>query len=368
MDTELMRQKLGLLTADGYSLEDLNSIISVEKHGSNALVKIYKAAFNMDIREDISRQTQIIAVDCGFDKAEIEYVEQEPRFISRVGKVIAVMSGKGGVGKSMVASLTAVALSRAGYRVGILDADITGPSIPKVFGINGRPQGNELGFLPLSSRTGIRIVSINLLLEDDNNAVIWRGGMISKAISQFWTDVLWGNLDYLVVDLPPGTSDAPLTVMQMLPVSGVIMVSTPQGLTTMIVKKALNMVEKIGKKVVGLVENMSYIALPDGRKLRPFGESQVEELRSMSGAPLLAVFPIDSEITVFADSGNIENYISNEFKAYSEALLSAVSQLPINEPEKALEVCDNSEAQEQGGCDSKSCQSCSSEKKAKHHN
>ena len=182
---------------------------------------------------------------------DIAYTDAKPLDLNKITSVIAVMSGKGGVGKSLVSGLTAVALRRKGFEVGILDADITGPSIPKMFGITDRPGGNDSGMLPVTSKSGIEIMSINLLLPDEDEAVIWRGPLIGKAITQFWEDVLWGNLDYLIVDLPPGTADAPLTVMQSLPISGVIVVFTPQDLTAMIVRKAVKMARKMDKHILG---------------------------------------------------------------------------------------------------------------------
>jgi len=368
MDITALRKDIEQILVDGYSLEELNLFVGVEEKEGTVLVKIYKTALNIENRGYISRFIADLANKYGFKKTEIEYIEKEPQYINRIGKVVAVMSGKGGVGKSSLAALTAILLNRAGYKVGILDADITGPSIPKMFNINDRPQGNELGFLPISSKTDIRVISINLLLNDADNAVIWRGGMVSKAISQFWTDVLWGNLDYLVVDMPPGTSDASLTVLGAIPVSGVIMVYTPQDLAAMIVKKALNMVEKMNKTVIGLVENMSYITVPQsGQKLYPFGQSKSAELQAMSKAPVLGVFSLDSDISAMADEGRIEDYISPELEVYQTALLKAVKMLPVNELAKEPQPCDNQESMLQGGCNGTSCNSCSSEKKTRHH-
>ena len=181
----------------------------------------------------------------------MEFNEAKPAELNKIDHVIAVMSGKGGVGKSLVAGLAAVSLKRQGCEVGILDADITGPSIPKMFGLTVRPSGNESGILPVLSRSGIEVMSINLLLPSEDEAVIWRGPLIGKAITQFWEEVLWGKLDYLIVDLPPGTADAPLTVMQTLPVSGVIIVFTPQDLTAMVVRKAVSMAQKMDKSILG---------------------------------------------------------------------------------------------------------------------
>ena len=247
--------------------------------------------------------------------------------------VIAVMSGKGGVGKSLVAGLLAVGLKRRGFTVGVLDGDITGPSIPKMFGVREKPavapDGKSL--TPPRSRGGIPIMSMNLLLPDEGEAVIWRGPMVSGAIRQFFSDVAWGELDYLVVDLPPGTSDAPLTVMQALPVSGVILVTTPQALATLIVGKAVRLVKQLGGDIIGVVENMSYVVMPDGSKYEVFGPSQGLKLVIASNAPLMAKLPIDPEIARLADAGLIESYESPE----SEELMTNFLEVA---PEKHPQV------------------------------
>lgn len=230
--------------------------------------------------------------------------------------VIAVMSGKGGVGKSLVTGLLAVSLRRRGYDVGILDADITGPSMAHLFGVTARPHvGVDKKPHPPVSRSGIAIMSMNLIVDSTSEAVIWRGPMVSGAIKQFYTDLEWGPLDYLLVDLPPGTSDAPLTVLQALPVSGVVLVSTPQGLATMIVSKAVKMVKTLGAPILGLVENMSYVALPDGTHFEIFGPSKGVQLVVESGAPLLSQLPIDPRLTQLCDEGRIEEYESPDFEA-----------------------------------------------------
>ncbi len=259
---------------------------------------------------------------------EIEFVEKKPAELNRVKKVIAIMSGKGGVGKSLVSGLTAILLNRQGHEVGILDADITGPSIPKMFGITNRPQGSESGILPVQSAGGIEIISINLFLEKEDEAVIWRGPLIGKAITQFWEDVLWGNLDYLIVDLPPGTADAPLTALQVLPVSGTIIVFTPQDLTTMIVKKAVKMAQQMDINVLGVVENMSYLYVPEiKKKIEIFGRSRGTEMAEAAGAPLLATLPIDPKLAALCDEGHIERYDSDEVKAYGKALDSLAGSI-----------------------------------------
>jgi len=242
----------------------------------------------------------------------VDLVEAKPKELNQIQNIIAVMSGKGGVGKSLVAGLLAVAFARDGKEVGILDADITGPSIPKMFGLNIHPSGSETGILPILSRSGIEVMSMNLLLPSEDEAVIWRGPLMSKAITQFWEEVLWGNLDYLVVDLPPGTADAALTVLQTLPLAGVIDVFTPQELTGMIVKKAVKMARKLNVRVLGVIENMSYLLLPEtGKKLEVFGRSKGEEMAKACEAPLLGQLPIDPQLAKLCDEGNIERYNSD---------------------------------------------------------
>ena len=257
----------------------------------------------------------------GVKEVNINYLEAKPKELNSINSVIAIMSGKGGVGKSLVASLAAIALHRQGYEVGILDADITGPSIPKMFGISGLPAMSETGILPVLSRSGVEIMSINLLLPAEDEAVIWRGPLIGHAITQFWEDVLWGKLDYLIVDLPPGTADAPLTVMQQFPISGIIIVFTPQDLTTMVVRKAVKMARQMNKSIIGVVENMSYLYIPEvNKKMEIFGRSRGEEMAQAAGAPLLGKLPIDPELAKLSDEGNIERYSSEIYNAFAQKL------------------------------------------------
>jgi Mrp family chromosome partitioning ATPase len=239
-----------------------------------------------------------------------------------IHRVIAVMSGKGGVGKSLVSGLLAIALRRRGYQVGILDADITGPSIPKMFFPDGAHLGHSpMGPVPPQSETGIRIMSINLLLEQEDQAVIWRGPLVSGAIKQFWGDIFWGTLDYLVVDLPPGTSDASLTVMQSLPMSGIVLVSSPQDLAGMVVRKAANMARQMHTPILGLIENMSYFECPDtGKRYELFGPSHGEETARHIGVPFLGRLPIDPEIARLCDAGRIEEYAAEVFEAMARDL------------------------------------------------
>ena len=226
---------------------------------------------------------------------------------SSIKKVIGVVSGKGGVGKSTVTSMLAVAAQLKGFQAAILDADVTGPSIPKAFGIHQRAQGDEQGLFPAESKLGIRIMSVNLLLEKEDAPVVWRGPVISGVINQFWQEVIWGDVDYMFVDMPPGTGDVPLTVFQGLPLDGIIIVTTPQDLVTMIVKKAYNMAKLMNIPVLGVIENMSYFECPDcGKRHNIFGESKIEEIARELGVPVLARLPIDSKTADLTDKGAAE--------------------------------------------------------------
>jgi len=234
---------------------------------------------------------------------------------NQIAHVIAVASGKGGVGKSSVAAQLAVALNRHGKRVGVLDADITGPSIPKIFGLHETPTSLPTGLVPVTTKTGIEIMSINLLLPDEDEAVIWRGPLVGNTIKQFWTDVLWGDLDYLILDLPPGTSDASLTVMQSIPLSGVVLVTSPQDLAGMVVRKAARMAQQLGTPILGLVENMSHAICPKcGEQIEVFGPSQAMRTALQLGVPLLGQLPLDSELARSCDAGQIETYTSALFE------------------------------------------------------
>jgi len=243
--------------------------------------------------------------DCASRKAESLLEKQNDA--SKVKKVIAVMSGKGGVGKSLVTALSAVMTRRNGAETAILDADITGPSIPKMFGIRDKAMGDGTYILPAVSRTGVKIMSLNLLLENDTDPVVWRGSLISGTVKQFWTDVAWGEVDYMFVDMPPGTGDVPLTVFQSLPVDGIIVVTSPQELVGMIVEKAVNMAKMMNIPVLGIVENMSWVACPDcGKKIFPFGESKTAAVALEHGIPLLAQLPLDPALARECDTGVIE--------------------------------------------------------------
>jgi Mrp family chromosome partitioning ATPase len=234
--------------------------------------------------------------------------------LNKVKTVIAVMSGKGGVGKSTVAAMLAVGLRRKGRRVGVLDSDITGPSIPKLFGVSAAPTMSPLGIMPPQTPLGIKIMSINLMLEDEGQAVIWRGPMITSAINQFWNDVFWGDLDALVVDMPPGTSDAALTVMQSLPVTGIVLVTSPQDLAGMVVRKAAHMAEHLNTPLIGLVENMSYIICPHcGERYSLFGTGDTKTMADQFGTPFLGEIGIDPEMAKLGDRGAIETYSNQDF-------------------------------------------------------
>lgn len=246
---------------------------------------------------------------------------------NHIKNVIAIMSGKGGVGKSFVTGLLATALAREGYSIGILDADITGPSIPMLFGLHGPVEFGTVGIQPLKSHTGIKVISMNLLLSSEDQAVIWRGPLISKTIKQLWGDVEWGTLDYLLVDLPPGTSDATLTIMQTLPVKGIVMVTTPQGLATLIVRKTVHMAQSIGVHIAGIVENMAYFICSEcGKRHFIFGDSHAEEISATAGAPLLAQLPIDPQIAALCDAGKIEDVNISEISEFLKSFLMTVPE------------------------------------------
>ncbi len=242
------------------------------------------------------------------DRTEPQSLLKEHNPAARVGKVYGIVSGKGGVGKSMVTSQMAVTMRRRGYSVGVLDADITGPSIPKAFGVHGQAYGTEQGLIPMESRTGIQIMSTNLLLPNETDPVIWRGPVISGVVQQFWTDVIW-DVDYLFVDMPPGTGDVSLAVFQSIPLDGIIIVASPQELVSMVVEKAVKMAEMMEVPIVGLVENMSYVACPDcGKKIHLFGQGKTAEAAARHNLSVLAEMPIDPTLAALVDQGNIEAF------------------------------------------------------------
>ncbi len=232
--------------------------------------------------------------------------------MSNIKKVIGVVSGKGGVGKSLVTALLASASANGGFKTAILDADITGPSIPKMFGIHEKAVGSELGIIPSVSKNGVKVMSVNLLLEDETAPVVWRGPVIGGTVKQFWTDVIWEDVDYMFVDMPPGTGDVPLTVFQSLPLSGIIIVTSPQELVSMIVEKAVNMAKMMDIPILGVVENMSYVLCPDcGKRINIFGESKTGEALSKFRLPLLAQIPFNPEISALCDKGEIYDIKDN---------------------------------------------------------
>ena len=234
---------------------------------------------------------------------------EKPNEMSRIKKVIGVVSGKGGVGKSLVTSLLAVLAKRKGYKTAIMDADITGPSIPKAFGLHGHAEASEWGLFPVKTAAGISVMSLNLLMKNETDPVVWRGPLISGAVKQFWTDVIWGDVDYMFIDMPPGTGDVALTVFQSIPVDGIVIVASPQELVGMIVEKAVNMAKMMDVPVLALVENMSYITCPDcGKEIHVFGESHIDEIAQKHGVETVARMPIDPALAAACDAGTIESF------------------------------------------------------------
>jgi Mrp family chromosome partitioning ATPase len=268
---------------------------------------LHKRKFRMS--ENCNHECSSCGSDCGERTASRTDFREKAHEGSSIGKVIAVASGKGGVGKSLVTSLLAVMMKRAGYRTAVLDADITGPSIPKAFGIRERVTGSENGMFPVTSTGGIPVMSLNLLLENETDPVVWRGPIIAGTVKQFWTDVIWGDVDYLFIDMPPGTGDVPLTVFQSLPVDGVVIVASPQELVSMIVEKAVGMAGMMHVPVVGLVENMSYVACPDcGKKIELFGPSHIDEVARKNGVKTVCRLPVDPALASACDNGTIEQF------------------------------------------------------------
>jgi Mrp family chromosome partitioning ATPase len=334
----------------GKSLVELGMVDNVAVEDGHARLTLALTTLACPLRErivDDARQA-ILALD-GVQDVQVNLREMTPQekeriwpkqqpqqrepgvaaHLNHVERVLAVMSGKGGVGKSSVAAMLAVALRRQGKRVGVLDADITGPSIPKMFGLHEPPPMGPVGILPAETATGIRVMSINLLLPDEDEAVIWRGPLIGGAIRQFWGDVIWGDLDVLVVDLPPGTSDASLTVMQSIPLNGVVLVTSPQDLAGMVVRKAARMAWHLNVHIVGLVENMSYLVCPKcGERVDIFGPSQAMRTANQLGVPLLGQIPLDPELARRCDAGEIESYSLDPFETIAEAIVERASHRP----------------------------------------
>ncbi len=257
--------------------------------------------------ENCNNECSTCSENCAERKEEKVDFSEKLHELSSVKKVIGVVSGKGGVGKSLVTSIMAVTMKRRGYNTAVLDADITGPSIPKTFGITGKAMGTDLGLLPIRSKTGIDIMSINLLLENDKEPVIWRGPILGNVVKQFWKDVIWKDIDYMFIDMPPGTGDVPLTVFQSIAVDGIIIVTSPQELVSMIVSKAVKMAEMMNIPILGLVENMSYFKCPDCEKeYKIFGESHIEEIAQEHNIRVLGKLPIDPKLAAACDKGMIE--------------------------------------------------------------
>lgn len=245
--------------------------------------------------------------NCAERQMKPEDFLEKPHELSSVRKVVGVVSGKGGVGKSLVTSMLAVLLNRRGYHVGVMDADVTGPSIPKAFGLHEKASGMGEAILPVRTKTGIDVISINLLLENESDPVVWRGPVIAGVVKQFWTDVIWNDVDFLFVDMPPGTGDVPLTVFQSIPLDGIVVVASPQELVEMVVEKAVKMARLMNIPILGIVENMSYVECPDcGRRIDIFGESHVDGIAARYGLPVLAKLPLNPELASVCDKGVVE--------------------------------------------------------------
>ena len=260
---------------------------------------------------------------CGSDCAKKEKTDfmESPHAMSSIKNVIGVVSGKGGVGKSLVTSLLAVTMQRRGFKTAVLDADITGPSIPRIFGIKERAKGDDTGLFPVETKTGIKIMSLNLLVDDPTSPVIWRGPVIAGAVKQFWTDVIWGDIDYMFIDMPPGTGDVPLTVFQSIPVDGAVVVTSPQDLVTMIVGKAVNMAKKMSIPIKAVVENYSYLICPDcGKKINIYGESKLPEVVSQYGVENTARIPVDPAVAKLCDDGLIELFVGDWLDKLADSL------------------------------------------------
>ena len=254
-------------------------------------------------------------------RKEPESLIEKPHELSNIKKVIGVVSGKGGVGKSLVTTLLAVSMQRKGYQAAILDADITGPSIPKAFGITEKAQGTEAGIFPCKTKTGIEVMSVNLLLENDTDPVVWRGPVIAGAVKQFWTDVIWNDVDYMFVDMPPGTGDVPLTVFQSLPLDGIVIVASPQELVGMIVEKAVKMAGLMNIPVIALAENMAYFLCPDcGKKHSIFGESHIEEIAKAYNVDTVAKIPFNNKLAAAVDAGAIELFEGDWLDAVADKI------------------------------------------------
>ena len=277
--------------------------------------------------EECTHDCNTCGVSCSSrEGGAVQNLHEKLNKYSSVKKVIGIVSGKGGVGKSIVTSLMAVMFSRKGYHTAILDADITGPSIPKSFGIKERAMGSEKGIIPVKTEGGIDVMSVNLLLENDTDPVVWRGPVLAGTVKQVWSDVVWQDIDYMFVDMPPGTSDVPLTIYQSVPLDGIIIVTSPQDLVSMIVGKAVKMAKLMDIPILGIIENMSYFSCPDcGKKHYPFGESKLNEVAKEYGIDVIAQFPIDPKNAKACDEGKIESMISDEAKEAADKLEKILS-------------------------------------------
>ena len=263
----------------------------------------------------------------GCDSKEKKSLMEQPHPLSSVKHISAVVSGKGGVGKSLVTSMLAVSMQRLGYKTAILDADVTGPSIPKAFGVKGGVDGDDNGMIPATTTSGIDIMSVNLMLDDETRPVIWRGPVIAGAVKQFWSNTIWNDIDYMFIDCPPGTGDVPLTVFQSIPVDGIVIVSSPQELVSMIVSKAANMAQMMDIPVYGLVENMSYVKCPDcGKEIRVFGDSHIDQIAEQFGYDLLAQIPMDPKLSALVDKGWIEMMENNYLEQAAEVLVNRTTK------------------------------------------
>ena len=269
---------------------------------------------------ECSHNCETCGENCPSWQNPADFIEK-PHELSSIKKVIGVVSGKGGVGKSLVTSMMSVLMQRRGYQSAILDADVTGPSIPRIFGLKERAMGDDSGIYPVKTKTGIEVMSVNLLLEDDTTPVVWRGPIIAGTVKQFWTDVIWNDVDFMFVDMPPGTGDVPLTVFQSLPVDGIIVVTSPQELVSMIVTKAVKMAQAMNIPILGIVENMSYVVCPDcGKAFQIYGESHVEEEAGKNGLKVLGRLPIDPKLAKSCDKGAMELFEGDWLEAAADAV------------------------------------------------
>ncbi|MFR9190141.1 MAG: P-loop NTPase [Anaerotruncus massiliensis (ex Togo et al. 2019)] len=259
--------------------------------------------------------------NCAERQMKPEDFLEKPHELSSVRKVVGVVSGKGGVGKSLVTSMLAVLLNRRGHHTGIMDADVTGPSIPKAFGLHEKASGMGEAILPVRTKTGVDVISINLLLENESDPVVWRGPVIAGVVKQFWTDVIWNDVDFLFVDMPPGTGDVPLTVFQSIPLDEIVVVASPQELVEMVVEKAVKMARLMNIPILGIVENMSYVECPDcGRRINIFGESHVDEIAARYGLPVLAKLPLDPALASVCDKGVVELFEGDWMDSAADAV------------------------------------------------